>query len=199
MNKLLPFWAARSYLSTGRRRLSCVKRTSYSQKSWFSSLPRETRISTCGWPRAARDRNLETPPRRLTALRNPPPTVTMSWRKRNASRKLDFPDAFGPIRKARSRRATSDEEKFLQFRSAIRVKRRDCPLDLFIGVYSTLECCGRVTSPTPPPHASPHPPAKIQTPSEAPCTAPTPQSAPRRGPHRLIPRTSPIPSARRPR
>src|SRR5690606_38049754 len=52
-------------------------------------------------------------------------TLTTSCKKRNASNKLDLPEALGPIKKARSCRATSTLTKLRQFPSRRRRNRPD--------------------------------------------------------------------------
>src|SRR5581483_12181747 len=76
---------------------------------------------------AASERIDETPPRRSsTAPRNPPPTVTRSCRKRNTSKRFDFPEAFGPTRNTRRWSSTSTFVKLRQFSRWSRVKRKPC-------------------------------------------------------------------------
>lgn len=69
----------------------------------FANVARRVTVE---FRRAANERSIATPPRRATADWNPPPTLTTSARNRKASRRFDFPDALGPTRNIRGRRAT---------------------------------------------------------------------------------------------
>ncbi len=112
-----------SRLTTGLRWLSCVNSSRYLHSS-PSSRSTTTSTATFGYRRACRDRIWDTP-RRVdeTARWKPPWTSATSRKKRMASRKLDFPAAFGPTRKTRPSRGTSTSRKLRQFSSRMRVNR----------------------------------------------------------------------------
>jgi hypothetical protein len=105
-------------------------------KSMFFIMPNlgfdeDMRVAT-----RCQNRRVETPPRLRTASCNPPPTETMSRRNRNVSKRFDFPEAFGPIRKTRLDKATSRWVKLRQFFSSIRMNLiEDARLDSLIPEY----------------------------------------------------------------
>jgi len=115
----------RSVRTSGRRWLSWWNDSSYTHVCAPSSIV--TLIATSDWRRAARQRIAVTPPRNRTASWNPPPVDARSRRNRNASRKFDLPEAFGPTRNTRSWMAASAEAKFFQFFSVIRRILIPCP------------------------------------------------------------------------
>src|SRR5208282_4371329 len=65
----------------------------------------------------------DTPRRFRTASWKPPPMATMSRKKRNASKKLDFPDALAPTKKTLCCKLTSAFAKFLQLLKEMFVNR----------------------------------------------------------------------------
>src|SRR5215471_12609767 len=89
-----------------------------------------TSMAIFGFDRADRDRISETPSLFPTAYSKPPPTETMSPRKRKASRKFDLPAAFGPTRKFLRWSVRPTFAKLRQFSSLTSVNRRNDARDL---------------------------------------------------------------------
>src|SRR5437867_988502 len=81
----------------------------------------------------------------------PPPSATRSWRNRKASRRLDLPEAFGPIRNTRPCSATCTRTKFLQFASRSCANRGALELFDFIPAALRVRVDRQICIPRPPP------------------------------------------------